>query len=194
MKRIILGGVLGGIAMFLWEGLAHEVLPLGEAGVKMLSHEPPVLAALKENVKEPGFYIFPGFDQPPGMTSEQKQQAMQKAMDKARAGPAGLMVVHPEGTDYAMGKLLGMQCVFDVVTMLLAAFLVAWSAPLKAYGSRLIFVAVLGLLPTLAVHLPQWNWYRFPVAYTMAQFVVHLVGFAIGGLIVAAMVRPARYI
>jgi hypothetical protein len=193
MKRIVLGGVLGGIAMFLWEGLAHEVLPLGQAGVKGLNNEPAVLAALKA-VKEPGFYLFPWPEESPGMTSAQKQQAMQKAMEKARLGPAGLLVVHPEGTDYAMGKLLGVQCALDVGTMLLAAFLVAWSAPLKGYGSRATFVTALGLLPTLTVHLPLWNWYRFPGAYTMAQFFVHLAGFLIGGLIVAATVRPARYI
>src|ERR1043165_6600426 len=109
MKRILLGGLLGGIAMFLWEGLAHEVLPLGEAGIKGLSNQPAILAALKENVKEPGFYIFPWMEETPGMTSAQKQQAMQQAMEKAKQGPAGLMVVHPEGTDYSMGSLLAMQ-------------------------------------------------------------------------------------
>ena len=39
LKRILLAGVLGGIALFVWEGIAHEVLPLGEAGVKALPNE-----------------------------------------------------------------------------------------------------------------------------------------------------------
>ena len=33
-KRILLAGVLGGIAMFVWASLAHMVLPLGQTGIK----------------------------------------------------------------------------------------------------------------------------------------------------------------
>ena len=194
MKRILLGGLLGGIAMFLWEGLAHEVLPLGMAGIKGLSIDAPVSAAIKQSLQDPGFYIFPWVDHTPAMSSAQKKEAVQKTMDQAKIGPAGLMVVHPEGRDYSFGKLLGTQAVFDILTMLLAAFLVAWCAALKGYGARVLFVAVLSLLPALTVHLPQWNWYEFPAAYTMAQILVNVVGFLLGALIVAAMVKPARYI
>ena len=31
-KRYWIAGVLGGIAMFLWSGLAHDVLPLAPPG------------------------------------------------------------------------------------------------------------------------------------------------------------------
>ena len=49
-----------------------------------------------------------------------------------------------------------------------------------------------GRFPTLSVDLPFWNWYRFPSAYTAAQFVEHLVGYMVGGLVVAAIVKPSR--
>ena len=159
MKRIILGGILGGIAFFMWEGLAHEVLPLGQAGIRGLSNEPVVLTALKDNVREPGFYVFPWMDESPGVT---KEQAMQKTMEKAKAGPAGIMIVSPGGIDYSMGKLLGTQCAFDIVVMLLASLLVSWAGVLKGYSGRVLFVTLLGLFPTLSVDLPLWNWYRFP--------------------------------
>jgi hypothetical protein len=189
MKRILVGGILGGIAMFMWEGLAHEVLPLGEAGIKGISNEAPVLAAIKDNVKEDGFYIFPWMDTTPGLT---KDQAMQKTMEKAKTNPAGIMIVAPGGHEYKMGQLLGTQCAFDIVVMLLAAALVSWAGVLKGYGGRALFVALLGLFPTLSVDLPYWNWYNFPVAFTAAQFVVHLVGYLVGGLVVAAIVKPVR--
>ena len=194
MNRIILGGLLGGILLFLWEGLAHEVLPLGEAGIKGFSNQAVVLASLKENVKESGFYIFPWMEETPGMTSDQKKQAMQAAMEKGKQGPTGLMMIHPQGRDYSMPKLLGAQFVFDLAAMLLAAFLVSWCGVLKSYGSRLFFVTALGLFPVLSAHLPQWNWYGFPGAYTSAQAVMDVVGFLLGGLAVAGLVRPARYI
>jgi hypothetical protein len=173
----------------MWEGLAHEVLPLGEAGIRGLNNEPAVLASLKDNVKEPGFYIFPWMDESPGVN---KEPAMQKTMEMAKAGPAGIMIVHPEGIDYSMGRLLGTQCAFDIVVMVLAAALVSWAGVLKRYGARVAFVTSLGLFPTLSVDLPLWNWYRFPSTYTAAQFFEHLVGYLVGGLVVAAIVKPSR--
>lgn len=37
---IILAGIAGGIAMFIWSFRSHTVLPLGEVGVRMLPNEP----------------------------------------------------------------------------------------------------------------------------------------------------------
>ena len=189
MKRIILGGILGGIAMFMWEGLAHEVLPLGEAGIGGMSNEPAVMASIKANVQQSGFYIFPWMDTTPGLN---KDQRMQKTMEKAKIGPAGIMIVSPGGMEYNMGWLLGKQCAFDIVTMLLAAALVSWTGVLKGFGGRLAFVTLLGLFPTLSVDLPFNNWYGFPNTFTAAQFVVHIVGYLVGGLVVAAIVKPGR--
>ena len=76
--------------------------------------------------------------------------------------------------------------------MLLAVALVSWAGVLKGYGGRLAFVTLLGLFPMLSVDLPFNNWYGFPNAFTAAQFFMHLVGYMVGGLVVAAIVKPAR--
>jgi hypothetical protein len=188
-KRIVLAGLLGGLALFLCETVAHMVLPLGEAGVKALPDEPAMAAAFKANIKEAGFYIFPMPDQSPGMTREQQQAAMQKAMEKMRAGPTGIMVIYPQGREVLLPSHLATQFGSDVLSMLLAAALLSWAIRLKTYGSRVLFVMLLGLLPALAVDVPQWNWYGFPAVYTLAQLVVHLAGFLAGGLLVARLSR-----
>ncbi len=60
-KRILLTGVLGGIAMFVWSSLAHLVLPLGSIGVSEIPNEPAVLAAMQGSLGErSGLFIFPG--------------------------------------------------------------------------------------------------------------------------------------
>ena len=38
--RIILAGIAGGIAMFIWSFCSHTVLPLGEVRVRMLPKQP----------------------------------------------------------------------------------------------------------------------------------------------------------
>ena len=87
MKRIVLAALVGGVALFAWESVAHMALPLGEAGLRVLDNEPTVLAALKQNIKEPGFYFFPAGDSmKPGLTGQQQQQAMENQAKLMRAG------------------------------------------------------------------------------------------------------------
>jgi hypothetical protein len=189
-KRILLAGILAGIALFLWESVAHMLTNLGDAGIQALGNEQPVLTALKENVKAPGFYFFPAPENRPGMTREQQRQAMQVAMEKYRTGPAGILIFHPNGEESLSARQFLTQFGADVVVMLLAAALLARASGLKTYTGRLGFVTLMGLIPTLRTELPYWNWYGFPGVYTAAQFTVHLVGFLVGGLILAWLVRP----
>ena len=59
--RILLAGVLGGIAMLVWTSIAHMALPLGEAGINEIPNESAVLSAMQGNIGDKtGLYIFPG--------------------------------------------------------------------------------------------------------------------------------------
>jgi len=44
--RILVAGVLGGIAMFVWTSIAHMALPLGEAGIGEIPNESAMLSAM----------------------------------------------------------------------------------------------------------------------------------------------------
>ena len=59
--RILFAGVLGAVAMFFWTFVAHELLPLGEAGVGQIPNEETVLSSMRTNMGDkPGLYFFPG--------------------------------------------------------------------------------------------------------------------------------------
>jgi hypothetical protein len=45
MKRIVLAGILGGLTLFVWMFVAHELLGLGEMGVGEIPNEAVVLSA-----------------------------------------------------------------------------------------------------------------------------------------------------
>ena len=53
------------------------------------------------------------------------------------------------------------------------------------------FVALVGLVAGIGVNVPQWNWYRFPTAFTSANLVEHVVGFALVGVVAALIMKPA---
>ena len=52
-------------------------------------------------------------------------------------------------------------------------------------------VGLIGLVPSLCVELPFWNWYGYPMVYITSQAVVHIVGFLVGGLVIARLVKSA---
>ena len=73
--------------------------------------------------------------------------------------------------------------------MLVIAFVLAQVA--AGFGRRVLLAGLLGLIPTLGVELPYWNWYKFPTDYVAAQLLVHVVGFIAGGLVVAWRLKSA---
>ena len=172
MTKVLLAGLLGGLAMFVWESVAHLALPLGQAGVKPLPNEAVVIGALKENVKDGGFYYFPAPTTTPATGN----------------GFTGMMVVQPNASMTINPVQLVTQVVGDMLAVLIAAILLSWT-PFPAYGKRVLFVTTMGLLPVLMVDIPYWNWYGFPSSYTISQLVVHVVGFAVAGLVLAKMIR-----
>jgi hypothetical protein len=126
----------------------------------------------------------------PGLTSAQKEEAMKKAAEQWKAGPAGIMVVHPEGLTGDSPMNLVTQVLFDIGVTLVAAILLSF-APLSSFGGRVAFVAAIGLVPTLNAELPYWNFYGFPTVFVMAQALIHLVGFAVAGVVLAMMIKTA---
>ena len=65
-KRILLAGIVGGLALFIWGALSHMVLGLGDAGMQYLPQQQPVMQALQASVPQSGFYMFPQGDKAGG--------------------------------------------------------------------------------------------------------------------------------
>ena len=97
--KIILAGVLGAVAMFVWTSIAHMALPLGEAGVTELPKDEAVLAALKTSAGDKsGFYIYPGMGLGPDATHQQRNAVMDKYVEKLEKNPSGFIIYHPAGS------------------------------------------------------------------------------------------------
>jgi hypothetical protein len=106
------------------------------------------------------------------------------------AGASAELGASTNGAESLSARQLLTQFGADVVVVLLAAVLLAGATGLKSYAARLGFVTLTGLIPTLRSELPYWNWYGFPSVYLAAQFIVQLVGFLVGGLVLARLIRP----
>jgi hypothetical protein len=175
-KRVFLAGVLGAVAMFLWSGLAHMALPLGEAGVQQIDKEDALLSTLQSTVSSHGLYMFPKMI--PG-TSETEYQK------KTASGPSGLLIYFPS-RDFSFGKSLALEFVTELIQALIAAYLLSLTT-LSTFGGRFGFYVILGLLAAIATNISYWNWYGFPVTYTASYMFMGWVGYLCAGLVAAAM-------
>ncbi len=195
-KRIILGGVLGGIALFVWGALSHMVFQLGDVGIQSLPSEEAALPALRTAVKEPGLYFFPGVDMKAmrALPKEQAEAANKAWTEKWKAGPRGLLIVHPEATSAEPmgGGTLGRQFGTDVCACLLVAFLLSQLSIRSRYSCRVGVAATVGFLSAWVICVPYWNWYGFPGNFVLAQIADRTIGFTLAGLAMAAIVNPSK--
>jgi hypothetical protein len=188
-RKIILGGVLGGLALFVWGMLSHTVLGLTDSSVKSLPNETAMLQGLQESLKAPALYAFPSggmMEAPP----EQKDAAMKAWSEAYRRGPRGLLVYETAGGNPSMASLLLTQLGINILVCLIAAWVLAQAAPaLPVYGKRVCLVSALGLLASVLVDGPYWNWYSFPAHYTLMAIVDRTVGMTAAGLVIARFVK-----
>lgn len=188
--KIILAGVLGAVAMFVWTAIAHMALPLGEAGVQNTMDDEALLAALKANVKDKdGLYTYPSMGLGPDATHAQMSEAMKTFPAKLEKNPSGFFLYHPAGSrPMNMGKFLTIEFVTELLEALLAVWLLAQTRILT-FGGRLGFVTTAGILAALATNVSYWNWWGFPTVYTASYMFIQIVGFFLVGLVAALMFR-----
>src|ERR1700719_1105744 len=188
--RILLAGILGGVVLFFWNFVAHDLLPLGEMGVRLIPNEDAITSALQTNLGDnSGFYIFPSGGFTPGATREQKEAAMKKAEEQMAAGAAGVLIYRP-GRVFNFPKRLGIEFATEVLESILAVFLLAQTR-ISGFGGKVGFILVAGILASITTNVPYMNWYGFPKIYALGYMTTQIVGFLLVG-IVAALVLGKR--
>ena len=188
MGKKFLAGVLGGIAFFLWSFVAHDVLPLGKAGIKEIPNEQTVLSSMKANMPEEGLYLLPGLGVPENATRAQQSASMEARMHKVETGPSGLLVYHPS-LNFSFGRALAVELGANILQVLLAVILLG-QTNLASFVARWRFLTIAGILAGISTNISYWNWYGFPGNYTMAYICTVAMGFVVAGLVAAAIVKP----
>jgi hypothetical protein len=190
MGKKILAGVLGGLAFFAWSSIAHLALGLGEIGISEIPGEQAVVTGMKANINSPGMYIFPGWGLGPDATHAQKMAAMKDLAPKIKAGPTGVLIYNPAGSDPLSPRQLLIELGTNIFQALIVVLLLT-QVNLPGFVARWRFATLAGILAAISTNISYWNWYRFPANYTIANICTIAMGFVCAGAVVAAMVKPA---
>jgi uncharacterized membrane protein YkgB len=187
--KILLAGILGGTAMFIWTSLAHMVLPLGEAGIGEIPNESAVLSAMQGNIRDQtGLYIFPGLGPGKNASQQEKNEAMKHMAEKIAANPSGILMYHAPGRPFTLGKSLGIEFATELLEAILVVVLLAQTG-IACFAGRLGFVLVAGILASITTNVSYWNWYGFPEVYTASYMLIQIIGFFLVGIVAAFVLR-----
>lgn len=176
--RILIAGIIGGILMFIWNGAAHMALPLGEMGFQVAVEEDAAIAAVKASAAAgEGIYMLPGIS-PEQWSDEAARKAF---MEKAKANPFAFVVYAPGGNPANASMVPNL--VKQFVTDTLAAIIAAWVLALGAFGfgKRVAIAGAFAVFAWLVISVPYWNWYTFPMAFTVGTLITQLVGWLLAG-------------
>ena len=179
--RVVVAALIGGIVMFIWGAVAHMALGLGSVGIRQPAGEDVVLSSLHQGLgTQSGVYILPSFD--PARMSD--QVAVKAYSDKAKSSPYAWIVYLPQGEDMMqMGPQLGRQWASDTLSALALAFVMGLAA--FGFRKRLGIAAAAALFAWLSAMVPYWNWYRFPLDFTLAALAEQLLGWLLAGAAIA---------
>jgi hypothetical protein len=188
MGRTVIAGFIAGLVVFVWGAVAHMLLPLGMAGMRIApdASQEVALAALQGAFDREGIYMLPF----PREEMWRDEAAMERFGAAAATRAFAFVVYQPQGrdTNAAFGPMLAAQLGSTVLAGLLAAFVAAGIAGPRL--RRVLAVTAFGVFAWLAVNVPLWNWYRFPADFTAAALAEHGIGWLLAGLAIGAILRP----
>jgi hypothetical protein len=172
--RILIAGILGGIAMYVVMSVLH-LSPIGQIGVHAMPNGETVITQLSDAAgARSGLYFAPDH-----MTKK----------PTSATGPFALVAFSAS----APTGLSPMQLTFEFLSELVESILAAWllaQAGLATYGARVGFVTVIGVVGAILAEAPYWNWYSFPLDYSLANAAMQVIGFFAAGLAMAWYLKP----
>ena len=187
-KKVIIGALLGGVVLLLWQFAVHELLGIYDDAFVKLKDPAAVEAVLKENLPEEnltgsGMIKIPLPE--PGNTD-----AEAKAMEKLTTGFSLFGAVNLAGRN-SFGTALGIQFALNVLASALLMFVLLAANP-PTLGSRIALVLCFAVFAVLTELIPSWNWWGTSLTYIGRQIGEQIVGWALVGLVLAKVMDKCK--
>ena len=159
--------ILSAVALFFIGFLSYMVLPIHKADWKELPDEDAFGKAVRNMNIPAGNYMFP-------YCADAEQMKSEAFIQKQKDGPVGLIQVWNESCN--MGKQLGCQFFFLLVTSFCLAYLATLGVPAGAdFMTVFRFVGTAGILVYTIANVPNTIWFK-------ARLTGHLVDGVLLGL------------
>ena len=166
------GTIVGAVIVFMWGFFSWMVLPWHQ--FKDVKNETEVIETVKVAMPEKGVYLIPN------MPKGKNDADMKAYLDKKSEGPTGILFINPTGMRPMLQAFIG-----SFVIQLLGAFIFMYLL-MKTSGlshwKKANFVALAAIGGAVICHLPNWNWWNFPLTWTLAHMADVGIGWYFAGL------------
>lgn len=172
MKKIIIGGIVGGILIFLWQFLSWTVLDLHRVSQQYTSKQDSIISYLNTQFSEDGQYAVPTI--PEHSSKEQWEAAMKNAEGKPWA-----IISYHKAMNANMGANMARCLVANIVMICLLCWILVQFHHIS-FGK--VFTASLftGIIVFLNAPYTMHIWYETPGI--MADLKDALISWALAGI------------
>ncbi len=158
--------VVSAVALFFASFLSWMVLPFHFLDWRRLKQEDELLPALRQLDLPEGNYMFPGWDTPEYMKSEEYTRKWQE-------GPRGVLTVFGE---VSMAKNLGLTLLYFLAVSFCLAYLAQLHIGRGAdFMTVFRFVATAGLMTFLAAIIQHAIWFHIRITGHVIESIVYAV-------------------
>jgi hypothetical protein len=187
-KKLILGAVLGGLAVFVWGTIWWMALPFSESNLQKFGNEDAMTQAIVDNAPRSGVYFLPNSHSEAGATAETKAAAEAAAWERMQRGPIVFASIQREGFTSMTTAMLS-SLLINMIGALLFTWLLMQTKGLN-YLHSAVFIAVAALAAGVITRLLDWNWWGFSTGYTVFAIVDIVIGWFLAGLVIAKVAPP----
>jgi len=177
VKRLLTAGLLGGVALVLWSFVVNGIFGFtSRLELNRVPDEPALYSVLEAEIVEPGAYV------------------VNPELGPDRRFPADEPVfsIHYSGMGHeAAGRLQIMRLALAFATAFLVAGLLSMASDrvLSRYWSKVLFVALVGLLLALFGDLPRAGIGGYPMESALLIGANHFLSWVFAGLLIAWAMR-----
>lgn len=172
----------GGAAAFIWSSISWMVIPWHQPTMSAFQDEAAFGKTVKEAAPEPGIYTYPAW------TDDAEDMAQKHA-----EGPYVFASVVPAGVGSEMGSMMLGGFVANLIgAALLLSLMLMSSASGVGWKPRLRVVVVASLFVSLIPALMNWNWWHFPMAFTIVAILDGLIGWILAGVVMAKITAAGK--
>lgn len=187
MTKIIISSILAGVVVTLWGMLAWMVLDFHRDTFKNCPDDKTMATFMLGSMQEHAVYTIPARPQ------THEESAVKEYVENVKNGPIALIFFLPGGGDPTMLREVIIGILINIITAAIAGwFLLKSTAVSQSYLKRVVFIAVLAVFASLAIHFQNWNWMYFPLRYTTAMSADLIIGWILGGLVIAAFIKEKK--
>ena len=169
--RVILAGILGGIALFIWGYISWMVLPWHNTSLHRWANEQVVSDAINANSPMSGVYISP-----------------MKYDTNATSSNAEAPMIFVSITRNGMQSPMWVPALVTLFAEIVAACIVAWMlfrTSNLGFFSCVSFVTVFGIAAGIVSHIPYMTWFGFGYYFTAVQIADLVIGWYFAGVLMA---------